>query len=578
MKNLNKFLILFIVLMTVVSISSISAADNSDDIVSSDYEDTVVSDRETPVSSISAADNSDDIVSSDYEDTVVSDGETPVNEAISPDDYPEQVEHSETNNDNLRATETITTITSGNSSKVGVKNTITATILTIDGAKVSGPVGQIQVRKNGNVVHARSDYIQNGLLKFDWTPTEEGSYEITMICYGNDQYGDSEDTQYFNALATPTTTNITSANETYARYDFQITANILGQNLEKVSGDALLTITMQSGSKVLEENVNVKDGLFTYTWNTNQSGKYDISIEYKGNGQYSPSNATQILNVEKIPTIVNITSSNNTSVGKSFKITAMITEKNGTKIDGKANIRIFTDKEIIIEKEGIGFKNSLFQFSWTPKEIGAYYILVAFQGGQGYGGNNDMQMFQVTKDPKPNLIVKNVKMYYIDGKKLLAKVLSSDGKPVVNLPVNFKISGKNFKVKTNSKGIAGIPIKFKPNTYKVVTTIPGTQIKKVSSLKVNKWKKSLTSLKAKNLVKKYNTPARLYVNLKHNKVPAAGQIITIKVSKYTYKIKTNEKGIASLGIHFKPGVWNVKVSINIAGVSKTKDVVVVVKK
>lgn len=97
-------------------------------------------------------------------------------------------------------------------------------------------------------------------------------------------------------------------------------------------------------------------------------------------------------------------------------------------------------------------------------------------------------------------------MYYMDGTKLLAKVLSSDGKPVANLLVNFKISGKDFKVKTNSKGIAGIQIKFKPNTYKVVTTIPGTQVKKVSSLKVNKWKKSLISLNAKNLVKKYNTP------------------------------------------------------------------------
>lgn len=63
-----------------------------------------------------------------------------------------------------------------------------------------------------------------------------------------------------------------------------------------------------------------------------------------------------------------------------------------------------------------------------------------------------------------------------------------------------------------------------------------------------------------------------------NNIPAAGQIITIKTSKYTWNVKTNEEGIASLGIHFKPGTWNVKVSINIAGVSKTKNAKIVVKK
>lgn len=52
------------------------------------------------------------------------------------------------------------------------------------------------------------------------------------------------------------------------------------------------------------------------------------------------------------------------------------------------------------------------------------------------------------------------------------------------------------------------------------------------------------------MVKVYHTPKRFYVSLKHNNVPAAGQIITIKASKYTWKIKTNENGIASLEFIF----------------------------
>ena len=180
--------------------------------------------------------------------------------------------------------------------------------------------------------------------------------------------------------------------------------------------------------------------------------------------------------------------------------------------------------------------------------------------------------------PKDQLIVKNVKMYYADGTKLIVKALNAQGKPKAKLTVNVKVAGKTFKLKTNSKGIAQLAIKLDPNTYKVITTVPGTSIKKVSTMTVNKWKKSLTSLKPKNLVMVYNTNKRFYVTLKHNKVRIAGEYIKVQVLKYTYYIKTNNKGVASLGIHYYPGTWKAKVSIDIAGVKLTKTAKIVVKK
>ena len=379
---------------------------------------------------------------------------------------------------------------------------------------------------------------------------------------------------------TPTTTTITSGNSSEIGKPFSTTATITDPDGQAVtSGKANFTVTKDS-EIVYTEVKDVKDGL-TFTWTPESLGTCTLKITYipEEGSEYSSSEDTQTFTVteDKIPTTTTITSGSSSAVGKATVIKAKIIGNDGKKVSGDVLLKITNKKtgKTIVEKN-ITIKSGTLSYTWTPTQAGEYTINLKYKGNSQYEDSSAQQKYQVKSED--TIIVKNVKMNYGDGTKFIVKALNAQGKPKAKLAVNVKVAGKTFKLTTNSKGIAQLAIKLDPNTYKVITTVPGTSIKKVSTITVNKWEKSLTSLKPKNLVKVYKTNKRFYVTLKYNKVPIAGEYIKVQVRKYTYYIKTNNKGVASLGIHFKPGTWKAKVSIDLAGVKLTKTAKIVVKK
>ena len=56
------------------------------------------------------------------------------------------------------------------------------------------------------------------------------------------------------------------------------------------------------------------------------------------------------------------------------------------------------------------------------------------------------------------------------------KILNSNGKIVKNAKVKFKVKGKTYTVKTNSKGFATLNIKLKKEKYTVSTIYNGLTV------------------------------------------------------------------------------------------------------
>ena len=478
---------------------------------------------------------------------------------------------------------TTTTITSGNSSEIGKPFNTTATITDPDGQAVTSGKANFTVTKAGEIVYTTVKDVKDG-LSFEWTPESLGvcTLKITYLPEEGSEYDSSEDTQTFTVTEdkTPTTTTITSGNSSEIGKPFNTTATITSPDGQAVtSGKANFTVT-KAGEIVYTTVKDVKDGL-SFEWTPESLGVCTLKITYipDEGSEYESSEDTQTFTVteDKTPTTTTITSGSSSAVGKATVIKAKIIGNDGKKVSGVVLLKITNKKtgKTIVEKN-INIKSGTFSYTWTPTQAGEYTINLKYKGNSQYESSSAEQKYQVKSED--TIIVKNVKMYYADGTKLIVKALNAQGKPKAKLTVNVKVAGKTFKLKTNSKGIAQLAIKLDPNTYKVITTVPGTSIKKVSTMTVNKWKKSLTSLKPKNLVMVYNTNKRFYVTLKHNKVRIAGEYIKVQVLKYTYYIKTNNKGVASLGIHYYPGTWKAKVSIDIAGVKLTKTAKIVVKK
>ena len=152
---------------------------------------------------------------------------------------------------------------------------------------------------------------------------------------------------------------------------------------------------------------------------------------------------------------------------------------------------------------------------------------------EGYQAN-------VSKATTPKLFATSATVY--NGCNYNAKVLGTDGNPLKGAKVTFQV-GKNKAVakKTNAKGIASLPMNYKPAKYTVVVKYAKQTLKvKVTVKKVLALKSVAVKKSAKKLV--------LTATLKKGKSPIKGKIVAFKFSGKTYNVKTNANGIAKVTI------------------------------
>ena len=152
---------------------------------------------------------------------------------------------------------------------------------------------------------------------------------------------------------------------------------------------------------------------------------------------------------------------------------------------------------------------------------------------EGYQAN-------VSKATTPKLFATSATVY--NGFNYNAKVLGTDGNPLKGAKVTFQV-GKNKAVakKTNAKGIASLPMNYKPAKYTVVVKYAKQTLKvKVTVKKVLALKSVAVKKSAKKLV--------LTATLKKGKSPIKGKIVAFKFSGKTYNVKTNANGIAKVTI------------------------------
>lgn len=161
----------------------------------------------------------------------------------------------------------------------------------------------------------------------------------------------------------------------------------------------------------------------------------------------------------------------------------------------------------------------------------------------------------------PTISADDFKKVAGDNKKFVAKFLKSNGKALTNTNIKFKINGKTYKVKTNSKGKASLSLKnLKKGTYKITCYNTDGSSKTYKVKVYNKVSTKLSTNYYSFLLSKSKT---IKVTLTNGLgyAPNAGKIIKITINGKTYSAKTKSKGIASLKLpSLKKGFYTVKYS------------------
>lgn len=163
--------------------------------------------------------------------------------------------------------------------------------------------------------------------------------------------------------------------------------------------------------------------------------------------------------------------------------------------------------------------------------------------------NNEIN---IAVDSKNTIISNDLTKYYADTITYKVNVYDLFGK-VVGKTVQFKINTKNYNVKTDKNGVAKLKLNLKPGTYTVKTVYDN--IVKTNKITVKK------TIITKNIVMKYKKPSKFKVKLLNSKGKVyKKQSVKITLKNKVYKVKTNNKGVATLKLPktLKKGTYKIK--------------------
>ena len=274
--------------------------------------------------------------------------------------------------------------------------------------------------------------------------------------------------------------------------------NTLIKSSNDVVNESITVLKLSSDRAILATTANISitdnnliDGVNTFIFDiSNVVGNSDVNVV---NGSIMPSNDSKD---------DNSTDGGNKTVSRSKAVivsTDMITAAVYIK-DGKigkfftfrlsdSKSKALAGKQIIINFNGKVYykttdKNGYVKMQINLPKKGTYDLSICFLGDDKYDASFKANKIKVNP-VKAKLKVSNKKFKLKAKKKTLtAKFISPKGKAIKGKKISFRINGKTYTAKTNSKGIATVKVKLnKRKTYKFTAKFAGDNTFKAISVK-----------------------------------------------------------------------------------------------
>ena len=177
-----------------------------------------------------------------------------------------------------------------------------------------------------------------------------------------------------------------------------------------------------------------------------------------------------------------------------------------------------------------------------------YKTTVSYKGSDKYNAVSK----NITVTINPTIISKDLVKMYQNATRFYAKFTDSTGKAIANKEIRFNINGVFYTKKTDKDGVADLGIMLRPGSYILTAYNPVTGEEKGFNIIVK-------SLIMQNDLTKYYLNASRFEATVYNKDGslAVNKEVTFNINGVFYHKKTDEKGVASLGIALRPGNYTI---------------------
>ena len=177
-----------------------------------------------------------------------------------------------------------------------------------------------------------------------------------------------------------------------------------------------------------------------------------------------------------------------------------------------------------------------------------YEATVSYKGSDKF----DAVSKNITVTINPTIVADNLVKMYQNATRFYAKFTDSTGKALANTLVKFNIHGVFYNKTTDKDGVADLGIMLRPGSYILTAYNPVTGEEKGFNITVK-------SLIMQNDLTKYYLNASKFQATVYNKDGslAVNKEVTFNINGVFYHKKTDENGVASLGIALRPGNYTI---------------------
>ena len=379
----------------------------------------------------------------------------------------------------------------------------------------------------------RNKTISNGNASWLISPLTSGSYTINAYYNGDNNYLSSNTTKI---LVINQTRSILKVNVEIGENEIIFSATLKTEDGRPITGNVTLELNKEFYKIVITDGVGFR------SFDKLPEGKYTYSATYKGTDKISRATDNGTFEIKSVEYNVILNAPDVKMIyHDGTRFIATLTDKQGNPIrDAPIEITINgkTYTKTTDEKGVVSLGLSL--------DSGIYTVTVNFKGLLNY--TPITRQAKVTIEPTVKGL--DVVKMFRNNTQYYAIFTDSQGNPLKNKDIQFNINGVFYTKTTNDKGIAMMGINLNPGKYVItaINLVTGEQSGNNITVK---------SLIVQNDLTKYYLNASRFQTTIYNKDGslAANKEVTFNINGVFYHKKTDENGIASLGISLRPGEY-----------------------